>query len=395
MVEKIRTNHKHAQGRIFSWMALMLGFTINLIYPIFPNFIKTIVKTDESVSLFYAAMAIILLIGAIFSTAIFRKISRTTIMKVALALSALNFILLVFVTQITELYFLETIRLWMKLFMIMTIALFVRDFANNSDLGEEEGLYYKYTNIGYFLGPLAGGFVAAAFGYEVVFFMAALSSLGALAYFYHAHIIKKHPAIKEKKQPETYSLLKNVKEFFSNSDRRKAYLITVVLLSWFSFKRIYAPLYIIASGYLASMSGLILALGIVPFILFEVQVGKYADRKGIRLPISTGLLIISIILLIIFLSPWPLLNFALLIVASIGASFVEPLQEYYLFKHLPKNKEDNLYGVYMTADPVSYFLTPAIGAVVLAFLPFNYLFLVFAGLIAMAGLYFWRNLKNR
>jgi uncharacterized membrane protein len=65
MVEKIRTNHKSSQGKIFAWMALMLGFTINLIYPIFPNFIKTIVKTDEAVSLFYAAMAIILLFMAI------------------------------------------------------------------------------------------------------------------------------------------------------------------------------------------------------------------------------------------------------------------------------------------------------------------------------------------
>lgn len=395
MVEKIRTHHKHGEGRIFSWMALMLGFTVNLIYPIFPNFIKTIVKTDESVSLFYAAMAIILFIGAMFSTIIFRKIKRTTIMKVALWLSALNFLLLIFVTKITELYFLETIRLWMKLFLVMTIALFVRDFANDTDLGEEEGMYYKYSNIGYFIGPLVGGFVASLFGYEIVFFMAALSSMIALGYFYHAHIVKKHPAIKERPVIEKISLLKNAKEFFSDPDRRKSYLVTLLLLTWFSFKRIYTPLYIIASGYLDNMSGLILSLGIIPFILFEVQVGKYADKKGIRIPISLGFLIIALILLTVFMSPWPLLNFALLIIASVGASLIEPLQEYYLFKHLPKNKEDALYGVYMTTDPVSYFLAPAIGAIVLAFLPFNYLFLVFAGIMTLSSLYFHRALKGR
>jgi MFS family permease len=282
----------------------------------------------------------------------------------------------------------------MKLFMVMTIALFVRDFANKADLGEEEGMYYKYSNIGYFIGPLVGGFIASAFGYEVVFFIAALSSLAALGYFYNAEVLKKHPHVEKKKEVEKTSLIKNVKEFFHNPDRRKAYMITVILLTWFSFKRIYAPLYILASGYLDNMSGIILALGIVPFILLEVKVGRYADKKGIKLPISGGFMIIAAILLIIFISPWPLLNFALLIVASIGASFVEPLQEYYLFQHLPKDKEDRLYGVYMTADPVSYFLAPAIGAVTLIFLPFSYLFLVFAVIMAVSSLYFWKTLKK-
>ncbi|MFA7685929.1 MAG: MFS transporter [Candidatus Gracilibacteria bacterium] len=376
-------------------MALILGFTISLIYPIFPNFIKTIVETDQAVSLFYAVMAIILLVGSMISTVIFRKISRTAIIKIALILSALNFIMLVFVTQVAELYFLETIRLWMKLFLFMTIALFVRDCANDADLGEEEGLYYKFSNIGYFIGPLLGGFIASAFGYELVFSLAAISSLIALGYFYHAHVIKKHPAIKEKKQPATFSFAKNIKEFFTDADRRKAYCIALILLTWFGFKRIYIPLYIIASGYLSSMSGLILSLGIIPFVLFEVKIGKYADKKGIRLPIATGFLIIALILLIIFLSPWPILNFGLLIIASIGASFVEPLQEYYLFKHLPKDKEDSMYGIFMTTDPLSYFLAPVIGAVVLAFLPFQYLFLVFAVLMCFASMYFWRVLKGK
>jgi predicted MFS family arabinose efflux permease len=395
MVEKIRTNHKNSQGRIFSWMALMLGFTVNLIYPIFPNFIKRIVETDEAVSIFYAVMAIFLLIGSMLSMWIFRKISRTTIMKVALALSAANFLFLIFVTRVAELYFLETIRLWMKLFLVISIALFVRDCAKETDLGEEEGLYYKFSNIGYFIGPMIGGFVASAFDYELVFSLAALTSLVALGYFYHAHIIKKHPHIKKIKQPQDFSFRKNIKEFFLDPDRRKAYLITLVLFTWFSFKRIYIPLYILTSGYLDNISGIILSLGILPFIFFEVKIGKYADKKGIRLPITTGFLIIAAILLLVFISPWPLLNFALLILASIGASFIEPLQEYYLFQHLPKDREDGMYGIYMTTDSVSYFLAPAIGAVVLAFLPFKYLFLVFAIITALSSLYFWKTLKGK
>jgi MFS family permease len=394
MIEKIRTHHNNKEGRIFSWMALILGFTVSCIYPIFPNFVKGIVGTDESVSLFYAAMAIMLFLGAIISPYIFRKVSRTTIVKIALLLSAANFVLLVFVTKITQLYFLETIRLWMKLFLVMTIALFVRDFAKEGDLGKEEGIYFRFSNIGYFIGPLVGGFMAARFGYVEVFFLAATTSILGLIYFYHKHIVQQHPAIVEKKIGSKHSLIYNTKEFFSDKDRLKAYFGTLTLFSWFSFKRIYAPLYIITSGYSDTVSGLFLSLSVIPYILFEVWIGKYADKHGIRIPQTLGFLIIGGFLVAIFFSPFPLLNLGLLLLANIGGSLVEPLQEYYLFKHLPKEKEEDLYGIYMTTDPVSYFLAPALGAVILAFLPFKFLFLIFGGIILFASLCFWKVLKK-
>lgn len=394
MIGKIRTPHNSKDGRIFSWMALILGFTVSCIYPIFPNFIKGIVKTDESVSLFYAAMAIMLFVGAIISPYIFKKVSRTTIVKIALLLSAVNFILLVFVTKITQLYFLETIRLWMKLFLTMTIALFIRDFAKESDLGKEEGISYRFSNIGYFIGPLVGGFVAAKLGYTEVFFLAATTSILGLVYFYHKHIVQKHPAIIENKFESKHSLFYNAKDFFSNKDRIKVYLGTLTLFIWFSFKRIYAPLYIITSGYSDSISGLFLAMSVIPYILFEVWIGKYADKHGARIPQTLGFLIIGGFLIAIFFSPFPLLNLGLLLLANVGGSLVEPLQEYSLFKHLPKEKEEDLYGIYMTTDPVSYFLAPAIGALILIFLPFKFLFLVFGGIVLFASICFWKVMKK-
>jgi len=394
MIGKIRTHHGRKDGRIFSWMALILGFTVSCIYPIFPNFVKGIVKTDESVSLFYAAMAIMLFIGAIISPYIFKKISRTAIVKVALILSAINFVMLVFVTEITQLYFLETIRLWMKLFLVMTISLFVRDFAKEKDLGKEEGIYFRFSNIGYFVGPLVGGFVAAKFGYTEVFFLAATTSILGLIYFYSKRIVHNPAPLIEDGIISKHSLIHKAKEFFSNKDRTKAYLGTLVLFLWFSFKRIYAPLYIIASGYSDSISGVFLALSVVPYILFEVWVGKYADKHGIRIPQTLGFLIIGAFLVAIFFSPYPLLNLGLLVLANIGGSFIEPLQEYYLFKHLPKEKEEELYGIYMTTDPVSYFIAPALGAFILVFLPFKFLFLCFGGIMLFASMCFWNAFKK-
>ena len=393
-MRKIRTHHNHPQGKIFSWMVLIFGLGGGLILPIFPNFVKTIVHTDAKVSGFYAAMAIVMFLSAIFSTIIFKKVQRTTITNLSFLLGGLTLFFLIFVTSLTELTIVKTISVWFSLFLIMSLSLFVRDFAKKNDLGAEEGVFYRFHNIGAMLGPLIGGFMAVYMGYEIVFILAAFVMLAGLSYFYSKHIIQKHPAIVNERKQSTRSMRKNIKEYFENTERIKSYFVTFIMMVFIGFKRLYIPLYVIYSGYIESMSGLILALSIVPMILMEVKVGEYADKHGVRIPISAGFLIIAVSLIAIFFSPFPLLNFLLFIIGNIGAALVEPLQEYYLFKSLPESKEDDLYGVYMTADPIAYFVTPLIGMVLLVFLPFKFIFLGFGILTLGAAGLTWSMIKH-
>ena len=297
-------------------------------------------------------------------------------------------------SRIIELSIIEILRVWVKLFLFMAIALFVRDFTREEDLGREEGRYYKFSNIGFLIGPLVGGLLAAKFGYEIVFILAAAITFGGYAYFYHLHVVQEHPAIINLPKTSKHEILRNIKEYFKNIDRAKAFLITILLMLWLGFRNIYVPLYVMEAGYLESVSGIILALGIIPFILLEIKVGDYASKKGIRLPISVGFLIIAASLIIIFFSPFVILNFALLAFLHVGAAFIEPLQEFYLFKHMKKEEENKLFGVYMTADPVAHFLAPVIGAAVLLFLPFKFLFLSIGIVMLAASGYFYVKLKH-
>ena len=49
----------------------------------------------------------------------------------------------------------------------------------------------------------------------------------------------------------------------------------------------------------------------------------------------------------------------------------------------------------MTADPLAYFLAPAIGAAALLLVPFNYLFLIFGIIMLSASAFSWLALKER
>ncbi len=393
-MHKIRTHHKHEHGKIFSWLVFIAGFSVGLSLPIFPNFIKSILGTDSYVSLFYSAMAIVMFLGALISTILFKKIERSIITRVSLLVLAGAFLFFIITTRLTELAILCSLQLCFILFLIMSLSLFVRDFAKNSNLGEEEGMFFKFHNLGYLLGPLAGGFLATYLSYEAVFITTAIAFIIGLIYFYHLHIIKKHPAIRSGKATHDLNLFKNIKQYIKDPNRVKIYMITLALMSWVGFKRIYIPLYVVFSGYIESMTGIILALSIIPLIFLEVRVGEYADKKGIRKPISIGFLIMALSLLFVYFNPNIFINFIILILANIGNSFVEPLQEYFLFKNMSEKEEDNLYGVYMTADPLAYFLTPLIGAVILLFFPFNYLFLVFGVGMLCASAFSWISLRH-
>jgi len=391
---KLATSHRNPKGRVFSWLSLLYGFSLGLFIPVFPGVMKSVLHTEENVSLFYMFLAVVMFLSAISSTIILRKLKRTLVAEICFVVWAVSFVFLIFSTHLQTLAICAGIINWIKILLIISIALFVRDFSSKNELGKEEGIFYKFNNIGYLIGPILGGYIGTKLGNSYVFTASAVVSMATFVYFYHKHIVQKHSALTEIVPYPKSNILSNAKEYFSNTERIKSYINAVILVLWFSFKNLYIPLYILLSGFQENVTGLVLSLGILPFIFLEVKIGAYADKYGFRLPMSTGYFIMGLALLGIFISPYPILNFAMIIMGNVGAALVEPLAECHAVKNIPKNSEDRLYGIYRTADPVAYFITAGIGALTLLFGPFNWLFLVFGTIITITAFLNIRFIKD-
>ncbi|MFA5820500.1 MAG: MFS transporter [Candidatus Gracilibacteria bacterium] len=394
MLFKIRTPHHHVNGRVFSYLVLILSLGVSLIVPLLPIYVKEMLNTDQAVSLFYSAIAVIMFIAALLSTIVFSKVKRTSITNIAFIVCAIAVFIFIFTNRIGEFGFFESLRVIFRLFLFMALALFIRDFTRQSELGKEEGFFYRYTNIGFLIGPLVGGFLAAWFGYEIVFILSSAIFLIGFLYFYHLNVIQPHPAIIKSQKEISPNLTRNLKVFFSDKDRTKAFFISFLMILFGAFKWLFVPLYVVSSGYMESMSGLILALGILPLIFLEVRVGQYADKHGIRLPVWAGFGIFGLTMMIIFFSPFILLNFLLLAVMNLGEAFLEPVADYYLLEHTPKKEENNLFGIYIAAGPLASIVAPTFSALILFFLPFKFLFLIFGGIFILGSIYFHFKLKN-
>lgn len=394
MFYKIRTHDQHPLGRFFAWMSLIVAVGTCLVSPVLPNFLKSVVQSDENVSLFFSFLAMVTLIGGLSSGFIFKRVERTTVMKWSLGILAFSTLVVIFVTEFVSIAILLALKIFLELLLQIVLALFIRDFSKANNLGKEESLRFRFQNIGALVGLLLGGFLASQLNFETVFIGESLVALFGLAYFHKKHIVDKHPAIINSKKVTENSFLKNLKAFFTNAERRKIYLISIAYMLWISFKYLYIPLYVANSNYLPNMAGLILALAMIPAIVFEIKTGEFGKTYTPRKVITFGFCIIGLMLTIIFFSPWPLLNFGLLAITSTGAGLIEPLKEAYFLENTSVKDEDDFYGVYCTSDPLSNFLMPIIGVTTLFFLPFKFVFLVFGLIMLAAAVFAWTSLKR-
>jgi len=383
---KIRTPHICKEGQIFSWASLIYSFGISLILPIFPNFIESIINSETFVGYFYSSMSVSMAIAGLTTSFFYKKFSRMGILYFAFVLGALLTMSFVFVNGTYTLFVLEFFRVFVLMYVLMTLALLVRDFAKANDLGKTEGFYFLFSNIGWFFGPIIGGVIARYAGNEPVFVMSGISLIVGLFYMARQHIVVENPSLEspafEEKKVKAFD---KFKKFIENKNRIVSYFISIFLISWMAFKTVVIPLFVADNGYGSDTTGLVISLCILPYIIFEMPIGRYADKKGLRLPIMSGFFIIAFFALATYFSPIFYLDALFLIFANIGAAFIEPLRDVYFFTNTEKKDEDALYGVFITADPIGRFIGPALVSTSLILLPFDYVFVVFAVLFVVAG----------
>ena len=387
-VLKIRTPHISKEGRIFSWTSLLYGIGLGSLLPIFPTFVESIINSEVYVGFFYSAMSVSMIIAALVSSYFLRRFSRMKVLCSCFVIGGLMTLFLVFASSLHHLFPLEFIRVFSVLFVVMTLALMVHDFTKSRDLGKTEGVYFLFNNIGWFLGPIMGGVIAKYVGVEPVFIFSSLFLFIAFFYVTHQHLVKKHPALALPPPAPRKKITKNkFSLFWSDKNRVIAYVVSLVLIMWISFKTIAVPLFVADMGYGTDTAGLILSLSILPYILFEVPIGLYGDKHGLRRPIVWGFFILAFCAMAVKISPIFFLDAVFIILGNIGAAFIEPLHDVYFFRHVKKSEEDSLYGVFVTADPLAKFIGPAMISVSLILLPFDWVFVAFGCLFVAAGFF--------
>ncbi|MAF59236.1 MAG: MFS transporter [Candidatus Pacebacteria bacterium] len=275
--------------------------------------------------------------------------------------------------------------------IVVSLDIFLENCTKiEKNTGSIRGIFLTTTNIALIVAPLIAGFVLDSYGFESIYLVAALLLVPIM--FLVSMILKNF----EDPVYEKLRILPAIKELHQRSDMRNILILHLLLRFFFTFMVIYTPIYLHTQiGFTFSQIGMLSAIMLIPFALFEYPLGKIADTFfGEKEILFLGflLMIVATSTLSFITSASFMLWAVILFLTRTGASAVEIMTESYFFKHIDGDDADNI-SVFRIMRPLGYIVGPAVGTAFLFFFDFQYIFLVI-GIILLPSLLLTPRLKD-
>jgi MFS family permease len=340
---------------------------------------------EQTVGFLYSAGSILALLGLLWMPKFLRSFGNyKTSMAGILAASAS---LLVFATTEKEwmivLFFL--IYLGARSVVYFSLDEFIESYSDEKTTGNTRGLYLTSLSLAWLISPFLSGLVVDAFGFQAVYTTALV--FAGLSLFGVFFWMKEY---KDPKYPKSVPLTTIFKQLIKKKNVYRVYRVNLLLQFFYAWMVIYVPIYLNQHlGFEWSTLGIMFAIMLLPFVLFELPLGRLADTKyGEKEIMNIGLIIMTVAVVLISLatSHNVILWTAILFFSRAGAAMVEIAVETYFFKKVD-GKETDLISFYRNASPVAYLMAPLIVSVLLLLMPLEYTFFVL-GLFLITGLRF-------
>lgn len=243
--------------------------------------------------------------------------------------------------------------------------------------GRVRGLYLMTINIAYTLGPLIAGLVITYYSFNHLYALAAF-----MTFVFFTLALSVTRAFKDPHYPHI-TLPYLIRTVAKDKLAVKIMSINFLLQMRYSVVVIYLAIYLHeVLGFSIAQSGLMITLGNIPFVLLQYPLGWLGDKWiGERKLIVLGFVMTCAGGFMIGLVPTPSLYVmtSILLVTFTGAAIIEVMSESFFFKHV-KAKNDAHIMAFRMLIPLSYVIAPVFAAVVMFFLPVNYIFAAVATL---------------
>jgi len=368
-----------------SVVSMIVALSSAMIDSVWAIYLDSFIHSEVGVGIISAALTLISLISYFIFIPLIQKSDKSKLFSNSLILFSSAYLLFAWVSNFFFFLLLAITVTLLYVLRMTSFGILVKDSSPEKELVKNEGLVYTFFNLAWVLGPLLAGFLLAEFGNltgtTLVFVCASLFIIIAFFIFKLADIENTNVIKKPNKK-----VWRNFIEFFKQKDRILAYILGGGVYLWFCFIYLFIPLHIIRSGLPESYVGYFLFAAAIPFILFEYYFAKKACDIGFKKIFKLGYLLIAFCSFICFFLTNIYFILGILVIASIGIAMVEPIAEAYFFDVLKTKKgELKFYSPYTTTVDVSHFVGRVSSAIVLLFLPFKFLFLLFA--VFMFGLF--------
>jgi len=280
-------------------------------------------------------------------------------------------------------------------------AVLIRDYSPRKMLGQAEGIYLSFEQLGWIIGPIIAGFIATQFSDRHNFLLVAVFMFIAVGF--SLIIFKRHKAKKFKVAKSGHkhkASLSEIKVIFKEYSELHKFATPIYILSflawlWIAVEWTFIPLLTIEHFNLPAVAaGLVLGAMMAVEGLLYYSSGFVMDKIGKKYIITAGFLILFSSAYFMFLATSPAIFIFAALIAAASVSWILPGIEAILTEIVPSNLYGEMSGLFDTSKDFGQIVGPIAGGLIAVYLA-NPLFLlllvaILAGVAALlSGGIFW------
>ncbi len=224
------------------FIIFLSALAISLVDTIWAVYLYQYLQSSVLVGLISTFFTVISLLSFILLIPFLEKHSCSSLYAWTLALMGISYLLFAFTESFWVIILLGIFLSILTVIRIDSFGILVSDNSRRKDLAKHEGIIYTTANLGWLVGPLIAGFISGRYGIPLIFILSAFFFFLSFLSYRIFYICSRKRTI----QKLDGDILGNIKDFFSNRDLLKAYIVSDAPSIWWVFTFIYIPLYIIA-----------------------------------------------------------------------------------------------------------------------------------------------------
>ena len=349
-------------GLSFANMGLFTGFADGIYNAVYSLVILEIFRSSAIVGLYVALYSAFCMFVGLFANEVFRRFSKVRVFYTVLLALAVGYAMMSFSIKPETFITLDFSTGIAITLSQMLIPLFMADFSGKVGMARINARYHLWLNIGALFAPMIAVTVAGYFGNRSAFMASSFIYIAAWLFFRWFHIVQPDKEIKPVNPRRTMrALWRNTRLFFKTPGMLRAYLVNFGYYSLRAVRLLYVPIVIIEAGFSKDTLGLILTLGIVPYILLTEIIGRAVRKYGKNIWLILGFASFAMMAAVATLiSGYPLL--AIFVLWQFSGAFMEPVHDLLFFDNVSPRQQTRFYGVFRTSVNLPNIIAPVLAA---------------------------------
>ena len=349
-------------GFSFANLGIFTGFADGIYNAVYSLVILEIFKSSAIVGIYVAIYSVFCVLVGLFANEIFRIFSKVKVFYFALLMLVMCYAMMGFSVLPRTFIVLDYTSGFAITLTAMLIPLFMSDFSGDTGMARLNSRYHLWVNVGALLAPMLAVVVATRFGNRSAFFLSSAIYMAAWLFFKYLRLSQEDKKIKPVNPRRTVrSLMRNAALFFRTPGMLRAYAVNFGYYSLRAMRYLYVPIVVIENGFSKDTLGLVLTLGIIPYLLLSDMMARLVRRFGKKIWLVLGFGSFAAF------SAWatvatgfPVL--AIFVLWQISGAFMEPVHDLLFFDNTPKNMQARFYGVFRTSVNFPNVIAPVVGA---------------------------------